>query len=147
MQNEQKTTGALFRQFGTNKQAETEGVVLEYGTASNGKKISIRVARAGGSNTKFAKMAEHKLKPMRRQIQNETADKEDVDRAMREVYADAVILGWENVENEHGELLEFTRENVLYILEALPELWKDILKASESIALFRQEIREADAGN
>lgn len=137
----------LFKQFGTDKNIERDGVDLEYGIADNGQPISIRIARAGGANAKFAKVAEHKLKPYRRQIQTETADKDVLDKVMREVYADAVILGWDNVFDADGNELEFTRENVLQVLELLPDLWKDILKMSENVSLFRTEVREADSGN
>ena len=138
---------SLYKQFGTDKNLEKDGIDLEYGTSDDGQPIIIRIARAGGANQTFSKIAEHKLKPYRRQIQNETADKDVIDRAMREVYADAVILGWTNVRDRDENVLEFTKENVLRVLEDLPDLWADIQKMSGNVALFREEIRETDAGN
>lgn len=137
----------LYRQYQTNKQLEKEGFLLELGTTQDGKIVAIRIARAGGANVAFSKLVEHKLKPYRRQIQHETADKEVIDRLMKEVYAKTVILGWENVNGKDGQPLEFTEANVVQLLEDLPDLWKDIVGMSDKTAAFREEIREADTGN
>jgi hypothetical protein len=67
---------SLYKQFQTNESLEKEGVILNYGKNSKGVNIDIRIARAGGHNLKFAKVAEQVLKPYRRQIANETADRE-----------------------------------------------------------------------
>lgn len=137
----------LFKQFATDKSLEKEGVLLEFGTTADGKPIAIRIARAGGANVAFTKLVEFKLKPYRRQLQNESADKDVIDRVMQEVYAKTVILGWENVNGRDGEPLAFTEENVLMLLGALPDLWKEIVSMSDKTAAYREEIREADAGN
>lgn len=138
---------SLYSQFKTDGNVENEGVVLEYGINKAGKTISIRIARAGGANTKFAKLMEHKVKPYRRQIQNESMDPALAEKIAKEVYAETVVLGWENVEDEHGKELEFTVENVIKLFTDLPDLYTDIQSQAQRTALFRADVLEADSKN
>lgn len=138
---------SLYSQFKTDGNVENEGVVLEYGINKAGKTISIRIARAGGANTKFAKLMEYKVKPYRRQIQNESMDPALAEKIAKEVYAETVVLGWENVEDEHGKELEFTVENVIKLFTDLPDLYTDIQSQAQRTALFRADVLEADSKN
>ena len=148
---------SLYSQFATDKNVEKDGVVLEYGLNSKKKIISIRIARAGGANTHYSKLLESKIKPYRRQIQNETLDNAVAEKLTKEVYASAVVLGWENVEfpildkdgNRTGEFeeLEFNQTNFIRLMDDLPDLWADIQNQATRAALFRSEILETDAKN
>jgi hypothetical protein len=75
---------------------------------------------------------------------------------LRETYAEAVILNWEvlqdgqwvqGIEGPNGDLLPFTKANVVQALAALGDLFNDIREQATSHALFRAEVREAEAGN
>ena len=138
---------SLYKQFKTDNNLEKEGILLEYGTNSQGNPICIRVARAGGGNVAYAKRMEARVKPYRRQIQNETMETSLIDRILKEVYAETVVLGWENVEDEKGDPLPFSTENCIKLFDDLPDLFKDIQEQSQRAALFREELREADAKN
>jgi hypothetical protein len=138
---------SLYAQFQTDKNIEKDGVVLEYGLNSKKKVISIRIARAGGANTHYAKLLESKIKPYRRQIQNETLDNAVAEKLTKEVYAQSVVLGWENVEDQDGNELAFNQANFTKLMDDLPDLWADIQNQATRAALFRSEILEADAKN
>lgn len=138
---------SLYTQYKTNKNLETDGVLLEYGVNSKGLPIRIRIARAGGANQAFSRCYEQKTKPYRRQIQTETLDSKIAERISLEVYAETVVLGWENVEDEEENELPFNKENCIKLFTDLPELFMDVMKASQSIAIFRAETRGADAKN
>src|SRR5690606_30785342 len=86
---------SLYNTFETDKSLERDGIVLDYGFNSKNQPIQIRIARAGGANTKFAKVLEQKMKPYKRAIANDTMDNKVAEKLMVEAYADAVILGWE----------------------------------------------------
>jgi hypothetical protein len=137
----------LYAQFKTDNHLEKEGILLEYGENSKGKPICIRVARAGGANNAYTKRMEARVKPYRRQIQNETMETALVERLVKEVYAETVILGWENVEDENGNDMDFTVENCIKLFDDLPDLFRDIQEQSQRAALFRAEVREVDAKN
>ena len=138
---------SLYSQFKTDEDLERKGVLLEYGLTEDGKPIRIRVARAGGSNRQYDKRMEAEVKPYRRMIQNETIEAAVVTRILRKVYAETVVLGWENVQDETGKDMPFNVDNCIKLFEDLPDLFRDLQEQAQKAALFRQEVREADAKN
>jgi hypothetical protein len=138
---------SLYKQFETDQELESKGIVINYGKNSRGENIDIRIARAGGQNTRFQKVAEQVLKPYRRQIANESVDNAVLEDLMRTVYARSVILGWSGVDDKEGEPLPFTEENVVKLLRDLPNLFADIREAAEKQTLFRRLALEDEAKN
>lgn len=138
---------SLYKQFATSNELETKGILVEYGQNDDGSVIAIRIARAGGTNHRYNTVLERAVKPYRRQIQNETIDRDTMQRLMREVYADSVVIGWENVQDKDGKNLPFTRENVIKLFEDLPELFEDVQEQAQRAALYRDEILEQAAKN
>lgn len=142
---------SLYEQFKTSTDLETEGVVLDYGSCR------IRVARAGGSNKKFSRVLENKMKPYRRQLQAGTLENDAALGVMREVFAEAIILGWETkdengawvsgIEGPDGEVLPVTSANVIETFNNLPDLFLDLHEQASQMALFRQDELAAAAGN
>lgn len=138
---------SLYKQFKTDQSLEQEGIVLNYGQNSKGENIDIKIARAGGHNTKFAKVAEQVLKPYRRQIANETAERVVMENAMRTIYARSVVIGWSGVEDEDGKPMPFTEENCIKLFTDLPDLFSDLREQAEKQTLFRREALETESKN
>lgn len=144
---------SLFTQFTTDADLERNGILLEYGNAANGKPIRLRVARAGGANAAYQRRMEALVKPYRRQIQTETIEPAVVERLTRQVAAETLLLGWENVdfpETAHGPAITdapCTMENKLRLFTELPDLYTDVQEQAGRAALYRKEILEAEAGN
>lgn len=151
---------ALFAAFSTDKRLEKTGIDLQFGFVERGTKpgpdgkdepnmvpVEITIARAGGANTRFDKVFEHKTKPYKRMIQTDSLDPEIGKKIMRETYAETVILGWKNVQDIDGEFLEFNQKNVLSIMEQLPDLFQEIQVNANKAALFRVVVNEADVKN
>lgn len=138
---------SLYKKFETDRSLEKTGITLDYGPNSKGNPIEICIARAGGANDQYLKRLEAKAKPHRRAIQHETVDRLQLEMIVKEVYAETVVLGWANVEDREGNDLAFTKENVLKLLNDLPDLYTDIQEQAQSAALFRMSVREADAKN
>ncbi len=138
---------SLYKQFETDVSVEQKGVLLEYGNNSKGQPIRIRIARAGGSNTAYLKLLEARCKPYRRVIQNESIERPMLEGILRGVYAETVVIGWENVEDREGNELPFSKENALKLFNDLPDLYADIVEQSTKTALFRKDLQEADAKN
>jgi len=134
---------SLYKQFKTDPSVERDGVILDYGDG-----VKIRIARAGGVNNKaFLRAIEAFARKHRRQIQLDTLP-EDVSRQiLREVVATTVVLGWEGVTDEAGNSLPFTKENAIKLFEDLPDLFSDLYAQAQNAALFREDVREADAKN
>lgn len=138
---------SLYSQFASDSKLEKEGVLLEYGENSKGLPIGIRIARAGGGNLQYIKALEAKVKPYRRQIQTETIDRKLVEKLTLEVFCKTVVLGWENVEDEAGNPLEFSYDNAIKLFTDLPDLFADVQEQAGKAVLFRKLIRETAAGN
>lgn len=133
--------GSPYKQFKTDSSLENKGITLDYGD------YQIRIARAGGQNKAYKKMLDRKTKPMRRQLQAGVVDDERSMAILREVYAETVILGWTNVEDENGKKLPFTKENVLKVITDLEDLFTDIIDQASNANLFRADGLEVAAKN
>ena len=59
-----------YKLFGSDKDVEQKGVLVNYGD------FRLRIARAGGSNQRFRRLLQAKLKPFRHQIDNDTMDEQ-----------------------------------------------------------------------
>lgn len=140
---------SIYKTFQTSKDMERDGIWLDYGLLDEDvtKPIRIKVARSGGSNQNFAKALETKTKPHRRSIQTETIDTKIVEKLLMETFVDSVILDWTNVSDKDGNVLPFTRENVILVMTDLPDLFADIREQSAKAVLYRQEILDVDAKN
>lgn len=138
---------SLYKQFKTDANLETKGILLEYGESANGKPTTIRIARSGGANKRFMKAIETKTRPYRQQIRLGTLDPDLDLRLNKECFAETVVLGWENVQDENGNEMPFSVANCLKLFNDLPELFLDIQAQSQRVALFREEVLEDDAKN
>lgn len=138
----------LYESYETDPQLEVDGVHLEIGLSKTKKVVTIRVRRAGGANQQFAKVFEQKSKPYRRLMEIPGAlDPAVQERVMREVYAESVVVGWENVEDRNGSELPYNKANVLQLFTDLPDLFRRIVKETQDMDLFRREVVAAEAGN
>ncbi len=146
--------------FKTDPALETKGVVIDYGS------FRITLARAGGANKKFSKLLEAKTRPHRRAMQTETMQDAAAMTILRDVYADAAIMLWENrktfdketgewvgdfvvgIEPEEGEmLLPFNHDNIVKTLEDLPDLFADLQEQAAKVSLYRVHNLEEDLKN
>lgn len=131
-----------YTMFRTDPRAEAvDGVTIDYGA------FRIRVVRAGGANAKFRRIMAERLRPYRKQLEMGTMDEAVAEQILREAYADAVIVGWEGVTDENGNDLPFTRDNVLKVLEDLPDLFRDIQEQANLLSNFKAEALEDEAKN
>lgn len=142
---------SMYKTFQTNSDLEKAGIVLDYGD------FRVTVARAGGSNKNFSKVLEFRTRPVKRAIQTETLPLERQEEIMMEVYAQAVIIDWEvksaegvwskGIENEDGDIIPVTTENLVDTFKKLPDLFKDIQEQSNKAVLFRKQIDLEDSKN
>jgi hypothetical protein len=144
-----KVLGTPYQLFKTDESIEVEkGITLDYGD------FRIRIARAGGSNKKYVKLMNARLRPHRRRIETDTLEESVATSVMIELYADSIVLGWyskngngefvEGIHDENGGIMPYTRENVIKTFQALPELFSDVRIQSDKAALFRAEELDID---
>lgn len=130
---------SIYAAFEMDAEKEQDGIWLDYGEIG-----SILVARAGGSNKKFAKMLDQRARPYKRQMKKETMQEDVANRLMIEVFADTIILGWKGIRDRAGDEMEYTRENVIKLFMDLPELFADVSEQSMAMGNFQhEEVEEA----
>jgi len=133
----------LSQVFGTSASLETEGIVINYGEYG-----SFKCARAGGKNKAFRNLMERKLRPYRSAINMGTMDESILEKLTHECFAEAVVLGWDIVEqNELGEIVPvpFTREKCVELFQQYPDLFTDLLQQTQTVINFVEESRADDA--
>lgn len=142
------TMSSPYAAFKTDKKAEAEGIRLDYGD------FWFQIGRAGGSNTKFAKILERLTAPHRRAIENQVLPDSKAKELMAQAYAEGVVFAWGSKKHGDGRMpdaegnpLDFSVDNVVKVLTDLPDLFMDIQEQAGRMQLFRQQLREADAGN
>lgn len=133
---------SLYSQFATDRDAERDGVWLDYGSGGR-----IKIARAGGGNVRYQKRLQAFSKKFRRQIELEILEDEVAEKELADIYASTVVLAFEEVKDRDGSDLPYSREAARKLLLDLPDLFADIRAQATNLALFRELEREEDAGN
>lgn len=98
----------------------------------------IKVLRAGGSNEKFVRLFSNAIKPFRRQMDRGTLDPAKSNEIMIGVYVDSVILDWEGFKDTTGAPIPYSKQAARELLQALPELFNDIVNFASDAATFQQ---------
>lgn len=135
-------TKSIYQKFGTDKKSEQEGIILDYGDG-----MTIRIARAGGSNVRFEKAVQSKMRKFGLQAKHDLLEPEQMRGVMREVFAETIVLEWTGFTDEEGNALPLSRENIIKVFTDLPDLFDDVLEQSRKSSLFKSSLLEAEAGN
>lgn len=153
----------LYEKMQTSTRLETDGIWLEIDDTR------IRLARAGGKNTKFIAAAEKIAREHKRSI--DLMGEAQGRKLFGKLYAEIIVLDW-LTRKEDGELgpvgelwetgearyhrgisrpgnkvVEFNVENVLQTFDDLPDLLRIIKETAEDASLFRQELVKDIEGN
>lgn len=137
-----KDVADLYAMFETDKKFETEGIWYAFS-----EKTKFLLARAGGSNTSFAKTLEAKTRPYRRQIDNDNMDPDLAMKLMVEAFVGTVLLGWKGAMSKEGKVLKYSRENAIKLMTDLPDLFTELRTESQRLSNYQAEQIEDDAGN
>lgn len=131
------TPNALYAAFGTVKEYETNGVVLDFGVCK------FKIRRSGGANRLYATAFSAKMRPHRRAIDAGTLTDDAALDLLLEVYFEAVIVSWENVTDEEGNVLDLNLGNFKKVMRDLPDLWNTLRAESDNIKNFQAiQVRE-----
>lgn len=138
----------LYDQYETSEKLEKQGRWLDFGPAEeDGKKIRVRIARAGGMNSSFKRMMESRSRPHRRAMEKGRMDPDTLTRIMIEVLAETVILAWENVVDKEGKKMTCNKENKIKIMTDLPDFYAEILEYATKGDTFSMASVEEDTKN
>lgn len=136
---------SLYDTYATDTNAEINGITYREPGGDNGEFIELKLARAGGANTKFGKVFQAKFGPYMKSLNR--MDPKLGARLLAEVYAEAVVLGWANVTGRDGAPMDFTKENVVKLFTDLPEFFNRVQSVAGDMEMFRAEVLEKTSGN
>lgn len=145
----------LYGTFATDGDLEKTGVWFDYGD------FRVLAGFSGGSNKKYTAYAEKMFKPLRRAIDTGSLGNERSLSVLIEVFSHTIIFNWETkqkdesgiehwvqgIENKEGDLIEFTKENVIITFTALPNLFADIQSQCAMISNYRNRDLEEESKN
>ena len=137
-----KVRESLYDRFKTDQTLEVSGKWLDYG-----KYGKLRVARAGGANTRFSQTLEFKTREYREEIDDGTIDMDLANTLMIETFAESVILDWEDVIGEDGKEIPFSSENVTKLFTDMPDFWANVREKASSMNTYKNKKVAKDVGN
>lgn len=136
---------SIYDYFSTDAAKESKGIEVDYGEAGK-----FYIARAGGANKAFVKKVEQLMRPYRRFMRGGDISKvpegvlEDV---MRTAFIENILIGWSDVTDKHGEIIEYSRDAAEKLFKDLPELLQDLQSVASDHTAFLQAELEEDAKN
>ena len=129
----------LYDIYETNIEKEKNGTPIKFGDAT------LYIASSNGSNnTKFAKRS---LELSEKRANFELENPEERAKQVREVYAECVLVGWENVTDKDGKEIPYSKENALKLFNDLPRLFDKIVELASDINTFKDKKKELSAKN
>jgi hypothetical protein len=132
----------LFNDFETSKDAEKQGVWVDYGD------YRLRIARSGGRNQGYIQALAKATKPHRRAIIAGHIKEAQMRAIMVPVYAKYVLVGWEGVATREGDPIDYSVEKAQELLTELPDFFEEVQSRSSDISLFQDaDGTEVAAGN
>ncbi len=114
------------------------------------KKVSVKLARAGGSNLAFTKAMEEKTREHRKRGGALEGDRMDIELAtdiMKQAFAETIILDWKGFTNKKGKTVSYTAKVAYDTMVALPDLFNELRDAAGEAANYRSEDIQDDVGN
>lgn len=135
----------------TNTAKENNGipVTLDDQPNEDGTVPTFILSRMGKGNKAYSKALETATRPFRRQMELGTMKNDVAEKLFRQVFADSIVKGWENVQDEQGVVIPFSSANVLSLIEkeGMDDLYQLLQQEASLAANFRDNALEAEAKN
>lgn len=138
---------SLFKQFATDTEKEEKGAEVTFGPNTDGTIPTFRIRRRDESNQRYVKALDRESQQYRRLIQLGTLSEDVSKRIMRRVFCSAVLVSWDNVQDDNDVNIPFNFENALSLFDKLPDLYYELASQAGQVALFRKAGLELDAKN
>jgi len=129
----------LIKNYKTDKNKEIEGIWEDFGEGCR-----ILIARMG--NPKYVEAFRKISKPHAKAMRRGTLKEEIAERIMNEALAEAIVLGWEGLE-ENGVEVPYNKENCMRILTTYKDLKDQIQDIAGSMEVFKADQDEEAVGN
>jgi hypothetical protein len=138
---------SIYKQFGTNIQAEQAGIDITFAANDDGSIPTFRVARMGGANKRYTTELTRRTRPLTAAIRNNTLGEEKAQQLSMEVFVEAVLLGWSNIFDVEGTPLPYSKQLALKLFSDLPDLYEELVRQASALTSFQTDELEATAKN
>ena len=132
----------LFKAFGTDAALEEKGQWIDFGEGTQ-----FKLAYAGTSNQRYFERLTALQEQYAVQLKTKTLGTDVSKSEMLKLFADLILLDWKGVKDKDGSDLEYSKDNVLYLMGALPHLYDALQEEATAIAHFKQQVDEEDTKN
>lgn len=138
---------SIWAQYQTDKARENLGARIEKGSNEDGSKIVFIVARTGKGNTTYKLASERAFKPHKAAIKSGQLSNETAEAILLDLFCGHLLKGWENVRDKDDSEIPFNTENAKKLMLDLPDLYEELVTASNDVSLYLDSNREASAKN
>lgn len=138
---------SIYKQFETDKQRQAQGTPIEMSPNEDGTKPIFFVAHASKANEEWARSFERHSRPYKAQIRLKTMEQRDWEEISRQVFLDAILKGWTDVQDREGKLIEYNRKNAEKLMAELPALYQQLEEESNNLENFKATVQEEDVKN
>lgn len=124
-----------FRKYEIDQKKATEGVEIP---------IDDHVficRRAGAGNRQYRAAASLASISLKEQLESkdDSVALEAEDKVTMSAFADAVVVGWKNVDDRNDQPWPFTKENFIELMTACPDLWDRLRFEARLVQYYRKE--------
>jgi hypothetical protein len=145
---------SLRNAFKASDKLETEGVFLELANTR------VRLARAGGTNTRFNAAMTTVQEKHKRALVHGLMSEPALKNAAFEVWAKTVVISWETnigtdekpnwvpgIDDGEGGVIDASVENIIQTFHEMPDFFLECKNFSENIQWYREALLKEAAGN
>ncbi|HIK62208.1 MAG TPA: hypothetical protein EYF98_16145 [Planctomycetes bacterium] len=134
---------SIYSLFDSNEKAEINGFM--YTVQDGAIEISFLLARAGGANKQFTKKMAEALRPHQHAMNAGSLDEDLMIKLQIDVMSETLVLDWANLATRDGEEIDYSKEECVKLLTALPALRDLLFEQCNNRANFAHEEREESA--
>lgn len=138
---------SLFDTFATNAKAEAEGRWFNFPANTDKTVPGFLLARMSRTNPKYQAAVERVGRTFKTEMKLDILSEPMAFEPMLEVFCDTVLLGWRNVQQKDGTVIDYTRENAIRLMTTLPALYDVLREHANSLSAYRDEQIEANRPN
>jgi len=140
---------SLYSQFKMDEKKEIDGVKILFSEAENedGTIPAFFISRMGKTNKRYSKALDIATRPYRRQLELGTLASDVAESVFMSVFADTVLMGWENVRDAKAKDIVFNAQNSIKLFHDLPDVYERLQEESKIVSNFRSSEMESEAKN
>ena len=132
---------SIYKELETNKNKESGGIWIPICENDDGSECRVKIKRLKASSKEYARLVAKKQRN-KRGIGNRNRKIDEALEIHREVFFELCLVTWENVLDINNKKIPFTKENVLKVLEELPEFFELLQNEASDINNFKDAVSD-----